>query len=61
MRERSKLRDMTGANQCFTSVPQLIERINRHLRGWANYFGQGYPRKAFRQINWPGWGRETLQ
>jgi len=29
----------------------LIGRLNRHLRGWANYFGLGYPRKAFRDLN----------
>jgi hypothetical protein len=22
-----------------------------HLRGWGSYFGKGYPRDAFRQIN----------
>ena len=36
---------------CFKPIPKLIEELNRHLKGWANYFGQGYPRKAFRQIN----------
>ena len=36
---------------CFKPIPQLITELNRHLKGWANYFGQGYPRKAFRQIN----------
>jgi RNA-directed DNA polymerase len=29
----------------------MIDELNRHLRGWANYFGAGYPRKAFREIN----------
>ncbi len=29
----------------------LIGRVNRHLRGWSKYFGLGYPRKAFRQLN----------
>ena len=32
-------------------VPELIGRINRHLQGWANYYGHGYPRRAFRNIN----------
>jgi RNA-directed DNA polymerase len=50
-RERAKLRDMTNKRQCFTPVPELIERINRHLKGWANYYGYGYPRKAFRDMN----------
>ena len=50
-RERDKLRDMTGSEKCFVPIPALIAQINEHLRGWSNYFGDGYPRKAFRQIN----------
>jgi RNA-directed DNA polymerase len=50
-RERDKLREMTGPEQGFKPITKLIEEINRHLRGWGNYFGQGYPRRAFRQIN----------
>ena len=50
-RERAKVRDMTDKRQCFTPVPELIKRINRHLQGWANYYRYGYPRKAFRDIN----------
>lgn len=50
-RERDKLRDMTGPKRCFLPIPTLIAQINEHLRGWSNYFGLGYPRKAFRQIN----------
>jgi RNA-directed DNA polymerase len=50
-RERDKLREMTRPEQCFKPIPMLITEINEHLRGWSNYFGRGYPRKAFRQIN----------
>lgn len=50
-RERDKLREMTGPERCFMPIPALIAQINEHLRGWSNYFGKGYPRKAFRQIN----------
>jgi len=50
-RERDKLRAMTGARMCFKPIPMMIGELNEHLRGWANYFGQGYPRKAFREIN----------
>jgi RNA-directed DNA polymerase len=50
-RERDKLRGMTGPDRCFLPIPVLIAQINDHLRGWSNYFGKGYPRKAFRQIN----------
>lgn len=50
-REREQLREMTCSRNCYKPLPQLIGEVNRHLQGWANYFGQGYPRKAFRQIN----------
>jgi RNA-directed DNA polymerase len=50
-RERQKLREMTGPNMCFKPVRMLIGQINEHLRGWGNYFGQGYCRQAFRHIN----------
>lgn len=33
-------------------LPKLIGELNRHLKGWANYFSFGYPAKAYRQINW---------
>ena len=51
-REREKLREMTGRRMCFKPIPLMIGQINGHLRGWSNYFGQGYPRQAFRKINW---------
>ena len=49
--ERDALRRMTGPEQCFTPLPDLIERLNRQMRGWANYFSIGYPRMARRHIN----------
>lgn len=51
VRERARLREMTGPGQCFKPLPVLIGELNAHLRGWANYFGRGYPRDAFREIN----------
>ena len=30
---------------------ELIEELNRHLKGWKNYFDFGYPRVAFGEIN----------
>ncbi len=51
-KEREKLKEMTGPSQCFQPIPKLIESLNRQLDGWANYFRFGYPRAAFREINW---------
>jgi RNA-directed DNA polymerase len=50
-RERARLRELTSPRMCFKPIPVLIEELNEHLRGWANYFGRGYPRQAFREIN----------
>jgi RNA-directed DNA polymerase len=51
VRERAKLRELTSSHVSFVPIPSLIEGINRHLRGWANYFKFGHPRRAFRRIN----------
>jgi RNA-directed DNA polymerase len=50
-REREKLHEMTNHRQCYKPIPELIEGLNRHLKGWKNYFDFGYPRQAFREIN----------
>ncbi len=50
-RERERLRERINRKECFKPLPQLIEELNQHLKGWANYFSYGYPRKATRQIN----------
>lgn len=50
-RERETLREMIGPRQCHTPIPDLIGPVNRHLRGWSNYFGLGFPRRAFRHLN----------
>ncbi len=50
-REREALRGLINAQQSHTPMPELMERVNRHLRGWSKYFQLGYPRKAFRHLN----------
>lgn len=51
-RERAVLRDMTSSRMCFKPIPRLIGELNKHLRGWSNYFGHGYSRRAMREINY---------
>ena len=43
---------MTDKRMCFKPLPMLVADINRHLKGWANYFSFGYPRMAYKEINW---------
>jgi RNA-directed DNA polymerase len=50
--ERAAIREMTESSQNYKPVKTLIEELNRHLRGWQNYFSQGYPGKAYGKINW---------
>lgn len=50
-RERNAIRKMTGPAMCYKPVTTMIEEINKHTTGWANYFRYGYPRKAFRSMN----------
>jgi len=50
--QREALRAMISTRQSCEPVPHLIQRVNRQMRGWANYFSFGYPRKAKRTMNW---------
>ena len=40
-RERNRLREMTGYSQSHKPLPRLIAELNRHLKGWGNYFSFG--------------------
>lgn len=51
-REQAKLLEMTHSSKCYKPIPALIRELNRHLRGWANYFDYGHPRRRFRKVNW---------
>ena len=51
VREQKRLTELTGSSVCFKPLPQLIAELNRHLRGWANYYRFGYSREPFRRIN----------
>ncbi len=50
-REREKLRALTDRRWGWKPIPTLIGELNRHLKGWANYFQFGYPSRAFETIN----------
>ena len=56
--QRDKLRGMISRHQSHVPIPQMIEDVNRQLRGWANYFSFGYPRTAMRAVN--GYVRSRL-
>ncbi|MEK7996492.1 MAG: group II intron maturase-specific domain-containing protein, partial [Planctomycetota bacterium] len=49
-RMQEKIRQMTRSGYKQPLSVALAE-VSRVLRGWANYFRFGYPRKAFRDLN----------
>jgi len=51
-REREKLHEMTNSHQCFKPISTLIGELNRHRKGWANYFSFGYPTGVYWEIDW---------
>lgn len=51
IRARQRLHDMTGRSRACVPVPELVQQLNRYLRGWACYFSYGYLRQPFRTIN----------
>jgi hypothetical protein len=51
-RERDRISEMTDRRQGCTPITRLIERLNRQLEGWGSSFSLGYPRDAYRDINW---------
>lgn len=50
-RARVRVHELTDHRKSHVPLPEAIDTLNRYLRGWGNYFGQGYPRQAFRALN----------
>ena len=50
-RVRERIRQQTRSGYKKPLV-DAIEEVNLVLRGWGNYFGYGYPRKVFRDVNY---------
>ena len=51
-RQRQWLRDNINARHSHEPLSDMMERVNRHVRGWKNYFSLGHPRREYRQLNW---------
>jgi RNA-directed DNA polymerase len=50
-RTREELRELLSARHNHVPVTVLVERVNRKLRGWKEYFCLGRPRRAQRALN----------
>jgi len=50
-RYKDRIRQLTGSGYK-RSLRDTIAQVNLLNRGWKSYFGFGYPRKCFRDLNW---------
>lgn len=51
-KEVAKIHELTDYRHSFQPIPEVVEEINRQTAGWSRYFSFGYPRMAFRRINY---------
>jgi RNA-directed DNA polymerase len=45
-RAREKIHALTSAKYCFMPAKDVVERVNRVIRGWLQYFSKGHPAHA---------------
>jgi hypothetical protein len=50
-KQRDWFRENINASHSFEPMPDLIDRVNGHLRGWRNYFSLGHPQREYRKLN----------
>lgn len=51
VRIKEKIKEKTS-KPTHSSLVDVIDEVNLMIRGWANYFKVGYPRQAYRDINY---------
>ena len=50
-REVEKVHALTGRSDTWQETTTLVGKVNRTLRGWANYFAVGTVSKAYRPLD----------
>lgn len=51
-KEVAKIHELTDKRRSFQPIVEVIEEVNKQTAGWSRYFSLGYPRRAFRRINY---------
>jgi RNA-directed DNA polymerase len=51
-RARDRVRELTDAKNNFRPIDEVVGGVSNWLRSWATYYRFGYPRHAFRRVNW---------
>jgi RNA-directed DNA polymerase len=54
---KDKVKAKTDRSTLHQDLGQLIQDLNRSLRGWANYFRYGVSKAVFNAVNYHAWGR----
>jgi RNA-directed DNA polymerase len=55
---RDRTRELTKSRSTlYVDLDELLLRVNRSLRGWANYFRHGSSSRHFQQIDYHAWKR----
>jgi RNA-directed DNA polymerase len=49
---REVIHEKAGPKRCFMPTPDLVKDLNLYLKGWGQYYRFGYPRQAFRTLNY---------
>jgi len=40
---------MISYKTSYVPIDKLISQVNRHLKGWKNYYNYGYPKKGVKK------------
>lgn len=47
-----RIRELTSARNNCRPIEEVVGGVTSSLRSWATYYRYGYPRQAFREVNW---------
>ena len=50
-RARDRIRELTARSRLLLSPRQVVEEVNRYLRGWVSYFRYGNSARAFKSLH----------